>query len=118
MAGLIGSPARISAGRVDGQVADSVRRLRELRADSMALVVTAESGASEALLATGPRNSDPDGDATVLGETGEWGLRPVTGVRESAEAHAISVWICHGFVVCYAGEKKMMTGRVHMTEEE
>ena len=33
MAGLIGSPARISAGRVDGQVADSVGRLRELRAD-------------------------------------------------------------------------------------
>jgi hypothetical protein len=33
--GLIGSPARISAGRVDGQVTDSVGRLRELRADSV-----------------------------------------------------------------------------------
>jgi hypothetical protein len=34
VAGLIGSPARISAGRVDGQVADSVGRLCELHADS------------------------------------------------------------------------------------
>jgi hypothetical protein len=39
-------------------------------------------------------------------------------VRESAEALAISIWICHGFAVCYAEEKKMMTGRVHVTEEE
>jgi hypothetical protein len=38
--------------------------------------------------------------------------------RESAEVLAISVWNCHGVVVCFAGEKKKMTGRVHNTEEE
>jgi hypothetical protein len=46
VAGLIGSHARISAGRVDGQVADSVGRLRDLRADSMALAVHACEGES------------------------------------------------------------------------
>jgi hypothetical protein len=46
------------------------------------------------------------------------GKRPATGVRESAEALAISVWNCHRLAVCYAREKKKMTGRVHMTEEE
>ena len=44
MADLIGSHARISDGRVDGQVADSVGRLRDLRADSMALAVHACEG--------------------------------------------------------------------------
>jgi hypothetical protein len=44
--------------------------------------------------------------------------RPATGVRESAEALAISVWNCHRLVVCNAREKKKMTGRVHMIEEE
>jgi hypothetical protein len=38
--------------------------------------------------------------------------------RESAEVLAISVWNCHGVAVCFAGEKKKMTGRVHNTEEE